>query len=401
MKKVITIFRITTLLYGLTFSIYAFSQFSQLNEFPHLKEANDYLKIYSDPIEILEIMEQELIAYPNSVEILLKSARLKQLYGFEEEAQIDIEKAIEINPLALDLYGFYGPENIINIMAYVPENSTIEIGLERRLEPYSEMLKDTLKAQQLNIEKMLAIENCIKVIQKGNLQTALEDVNQLVKQFPNCAMGHDLKGLILELQNNLVAAANSLSKAVVLEPGYSLAWYNFSRVERKLGKTDVAKKYLDRAIKLNSNLSKAYFDKALLLKAMGETEAAINNYDKVIDNADNYPEAYLNRGLTLKMLGNLDGALKDLDKAIEFFPSNAQLYKNRANIKFIQSNHLGAIKDYDKAIEIDAFLSEAYMNRGLANFILGNINDACSDFDRSASLGFERADVKLNILCSD
>lgn len=386
---------------GLMLFTNTYAQFSQLNEFPHLNKANDYLKTYNDPIQILEIIEQELIAYPNSVEILLKSARLKQIYGFEAEAQIDIEKAISINPIALDLYGFYGPENIINILAYIPENSIVELGIERRLEPYNKLLNEDSKSKQLKTEQITFLKESIEIMQEQSPAKAMEKVNQTIEKFPNCAIAHDLKGLILEIQNNPEKAANSFSKAIVLEPGYALAWYNFSRVERKLGKYDLAKKSLDRAIALNSNLSKAYFDKALLLKATGETKAAVELYNEVLENADDFSEAYLNRGLTLKLLGDLDGALIDINKAIEQFPTNAQLYKNRANIKFMKENHIGAVKDYDKAIELDAFMSEAFMNRGLAKFLLGDTFEACQDFNMSSTLGFERADKKLDILCNN
>jgi len=391
---------ITLLVLSLMLFTKAYSQFTQQNEFPHLNEANDYLKVFNDPIKALEVIEQELIAYPNSVEILLKSARLKQIYGFEEEAQIDIEKAISINPLALDFYGFYGPENIINVLAYMPENSIVELGLERRLEPYKKLLKEASKTKQLSSNQISLLKKSIKIMQQQSPVKAMDGVNKAIKKFPNCAIAHDLKGLILETQNKPLEAANSLSKAVVLEPGYALAWYNFSRVERKLGKYDLAEKYLDRAIALNSNLSKAYFDKALLLKATGETKAAVEIYNEVLENADDFTEAYLNRGLTLKMLGDLDGALKDIKKAIEQFPANAQLHKNLGNIRFMKGNHIDAIKDYDKAIELDAFMSEAFMNRGLAKFLIGETIEACQDFNRSSTLGFERADKKIDIFCN-
>ena len=150
---------------------------------------------------------------------------------------------------------------------------------------------------------------------------------------PESPIALDLKGVILNKQNQYEKAIDILNKVVENEPDFAIAWYNLSIALKGKGEYQKAKKYLDKAIELRSDLTKAYFERALVSKALDDKISALEDYNKIIDmRGEQYMEAYLNRGLTLKLLGDYEGALSDLNKVVANAPENAEAYKNRANL---------------------------------------------------------------------
>lgn len=389
------IMRLTLIvLIGVIFNLPSFAQY------PYLKDAKQYYISYNQE-RGLAIINQEVEENPNSAEILLKSAKLKMLYGLNEEAENDLQLAKSLNPYALEMYGFYGPTKIINIMEYRPNEHIVELDINKRLSYYYTALEEALVQSQLSSIEIELLTNIINQVKEDNLEEAMKYAEDMIHLYPKCAMAYDLQGLILEKQGAYVQASKALNQAVTLQPGYALAWYNWSRVERKSEQYDLAKQYLDKAIQLKADLTKAYFDRAVLLKLLGEEEEAIKDLDNILQAEDKeYTEAYINRGLIRKMIGDFEGALTDLNEAIKYAPTDSNLLKNRGNLHLLLGYYEHAIFDYSEAIKLNRTKADIYFNRGLAHYLNGDEYLACSDFEESEILGLEKAQQKLIFLCN-
>lgn len=338
---------------------------------------------------------------PQSPHILLRRAKFKNFAGMRAEAARDIQLANQLNPYAADLYGYNGAISQLRVLAYRPENALNELSLTQRASYYYEVLDVAASKENSNNIELELLDEVLLEIEENRLDTALNLLYSLIDQYPNSAISHDLKGVILQKQGKLEEAEEALLKAVSLEPNFAIAWYNISVVKRIQGQLKVSKEFLDKAIELQSDLTKAYFDRALVKKSLGDRKGALEDYNKVIDLGNEYYlEAYLNRGLTRKMLGDFNGALADLNKVIEEQPRNALLYKNRGNLHILFGNYNEAIDDYTRAILQDRNFAEAYYNRGLAHFFIQNTTEGCMDLTQSAQLGYKRAEEKLKYFCN-
>ena len=299
------------------FFLYGTSLNGQTGQESTFTNAEHYYRSFNQQ-QSLQMIEKEMIENPESVKLLLKSARLKRFYGLDQEAASDIRKAEAKNPYIAQLYGFYGPSGILEVIEFNPVNSILELDTDKRLSYYLEVLNDSLPSLTTSSKENELLLKSINQIKDNKLQEGLLLLKQVQNDFVGCAMAYDLEGMIWEELKEYGKATKAITIALNLEPGYDLAWYNLSRVERMQGNLENAKNYLDIAIELKSDLTKAYFDRALLLKLLGEEEKALEDYNRILEIKEgDYAEVYFNRGLTQKMLGNYRRSIRDLDKAIE------------------------------------------------------------------------------------
>jgi len=365
-----------------------------------LQQAQDYFLSYNQQYN-LAFIDKKIRENPDSIEILLKSAKLKLLYGLNSEADEDLAQVEALNPYAIFLYGFYGPDEILQVLSNKPTKALVEISLDKRVSYYLEMIKDKALNNHLHIEKSTTLLEVLNQLADGELETALTDIISLSVDYPSSAIIYDVKGLIYEAMDEKNLAQLNFEEAVKLEPGYAFAWYNLGRMEASQGELVVAKKHYDRAINLKYDLTKAYFDRALVLKKLGNEESALEDYDRILQISDgNYLEANINRGLTKKMMKDYRGALVDLNESIKLSPDNASLYLNRANLYFVFGYFADAISDFTKAIDLKENYAEAYLNRGLTHYLLGEQDKTCMDIDKSVKLGLKSAVEKWKVFCN-
>ena len=346
-------------------------------------------------------LENAIAQDPYSADALVMRAKFSKLIGRQSKAQVDLEMANRINPLAANLYGYYGSEGLLQVLAIEPEDAITQLSNSQRLNYYYLEI-DRKRSTGNNDETTLYLyEKVVDDLEAKLFNEAMLTVDKIIEEKPTSAIAYDLKGAILQKQGKLDEALNAFSKAVELEPDFAIAWYNFAQFEKNLGHFEKAKSYLDRAIDLQEDLTKAYFARALILKKMGQPERALRDYDKIIDlQGEKYMEAYLNRGLTKKILGDYNGALADLNHAIEEFPDNAELRQNRGNLNLLFDSPLKAIDDYTKAIELNGNYAEAYYNRAFAFFLIYDKVSGCYDLDKSIDLGYKKAIKAKKYFCT-
>jgi tetratricopeptide (TPR) repeat protein len=338
---------------------------------------------------------------PNSVEALVKRATFNRRIGRIYEAELDIARVNQLNPYAASLYGYYGHNSMLKLMAFEPLKATEKGTDQTELQPYFRLIESKeIVNNNVSIESDLLYE-IIQDIELGKLEEGLHLTEAMIAIYPESAISWDLKGLIHEKLEQKQLAKEAFSEAIIINEEFAIAWYNLARIMLKEGNNSQAEIYLDRAIELENTLTEAYFERAMVRKSLGNEAGAIADYDRMISQESAAPmAAYINRGLTKKMLGDFSGALSDLDKAIATQPKQALLFKNRANLMVLFGHYKEAIADYTMAIELDENLAEAYYNRGLTLLKINSPVEACDDLKNSAQLGYQRAIEKQTYFCN-
>ena len=189
------------------------------------------------------------------------------------------------------------------------------------------------------------------------------------------------------------------SKAIQLNPDYSLAYHN----------RGVAKYYLEdytgsiadysKAIQLKPDDAEAYTNRGIAKSDLKDYTGAIADYNKAIQLKPDDADAFLCRGSAKINLKDYTGAIADYNKAIQLNPDDAIAYYGRGIAKSDLKDYTGAIADYNKAIQLKPDDADAYNNRGNAKSDLKDLIGACKDWSKAGELGCSDAYTNIKNFC--
>ena len=140
---------------------------------------------------------------------------------------------------------------------------------------------------------------------------------------PDAAEAHYLLAQSLEEQGQLEGAAESLTRATLLRPGFADAHNDLGRVLLALGRTDAAIASCRRALELRPRFPAALGNLANAERARGALRAAIEGYRQVIALEPGLAEAHRNLGSALIEAGETAAGIEALRRAVELRPDYA------------------------------------------------------------------------------
>lgn len=233
--------------------------------------------------------------------------------------------------------------------------------------------------------------------------------NDTIEKSPKAVVAWNNRGSMKDKDKNHEAAIEDFTRAIVLKPDYTHAFYN-----RGTSKKDWAKerndslmmrsaiKDFDQAIEFNTEFVEAFHNRGMTYENLSDfaksreqqlqlLNTALQDYNKTIEINPTYENALVNRGVIFGKMNMLDKAIGDFNRAIELTPDNTSAYSNRGLAKDKMENHIGALEDYSKAIEMDPEFTTAYLNRGITLRKLQKYEESINDFTTVISLDQEQA----------
>jgi tetratricopeptide (TPR) repeat protein len=194
-------------------------------------------------------------------------------------------------------------------------------------------------------------------------------------------------------------SVRQLSRAIILNSKYTIAYLLRAIVNENLGNYSSALADYNQAITLNRRLVGIYINRGNLKDKLNDPQGALADYNQSIALNPKDPEVYINRGkLKYQKLNDSQGALADYDQAIVLNPKLAEAYNNRGVLKYQKLNNpQGALADYNQAIALNPKYSGAYNNRGLLK--VDKLNDfpgALADYNQSTALNPKNAEAYYN-----
>ena len=188
---------------------------------------------------------------------------------------------------------------------------------------------------------------------QGQLQPALHQAQQLLTQFPNSTILHNICGATNMGLKQYDEAVSSFSRAIKINPNYPDAYNNMGIALKDQGKLDEAIKAYEKAITLKPDYAEAYSNMGSALKEIGQFKEAIAAYEKAITLKPDYADAHNNMGNALKEIGQFDKAISSYQKAITLNPNYAEFYNNMGSVLQKQKEFVQAIENYKQAIMIN------------------------------------------------
>ena len=217
-----------------------------------------------------------------------------------------------------------------------------------------------------------SLEKIINDFNNGNTDNALSEIKEIVKNFPNSPLSHNILGSIqmtlddfngaqssfekaMYLKKDYVHAINNLGlvfykienfekaifyfkKASLLDKNYEAPLLNLSAVYTDTFRFNEAKNILNKILSLNPNKHEAFYNLANLYTKSGEADLAIENLNKAIS----IDKTQLNY---LKDLGNIYLQKGEYDIGIKYLEEYLKLFPNSTEVYF----YVSLIKSYKKS----------------------------------------------------
>ena len=245
------------------------------------------------------------------------------------------------------------------------------------------------------------VDQVISLYQKGAIEEALASAQQLIQQYPDTPIIHNVLGACLSHTGQPKQSLYHFKEALKLEPSNPSTYNNLGNILIDLQQYEEAQKLFEYAIKINPDFAEAYNNLGNARKEQKAYEEALSHYEKAIELNPDYFEAYNNLGVAFDKLKNYAQAEKNFNKAIEISPEFAEAYSNLGSTYTDQKKYDEAIPCFEKAIQINPNYAEALKNKGLCLKSQGRLSESLIAFNEALNCNpdlFEAKSERLYLL---
>ena len=196
-------------------------------------------------------------------------------------------------------------------------------------------------------------QKIINLIEKGELQTALEDLKWVFQLDSPDEKAYIYRGLIYQKKGDLQAALIDFNQAINLKPEDPTGYRNRGKLRLQLKDFTGALADFNYALKLQPQDILLLLARADTYHQMGNDEKAMEDYNQAIHINPNSALAYEKRGKTYLEREEIENAIIDYQKASSIYFEHQNWKKYRHILDFLQriqskSPHLS---DEDEAIK--------------------------------------------------
>ena len=176
-------------------------------------------------------------------------------------------------------------------------------------------------------DKTSPIEEVVRLIEKGDLQGAVNVLKTLLEESPDSLEG----------------------------------WYNLGFVLMELNNDEEAIKSFDEALAIDNHIFEIWFNKANALYNIADFKLARECYEKALEINPEDAEAWNNLGNCFSRLAEGQQAIEAYTRAVAIKPDYAEAFYNKANAHFIEEEDEKAIAYADFAVELNPQLAKKVM----------------------------------------
>ena len=239
----------------------------------------------------------------------------------------------------------------LNILEYSPSNKEAKIGLKSI---------ENEDAAQLSQEQL---DYVIQLYSSGQMDKALLSIKELIQDFPNIPLLHNISGACNSALGEIDSAIISFNKAIELKPDYDEAYFNLGVAFHQTGQLGEAINSYERAISIRHAYPTAHNNLGLIALSQGQLDNALKSFEWAVAYSPEYAEAHNSLGAALQELKQFEKAKVSFKKAVALNPQYAQGLHNLAILSEIINLPDEASEYYEKALAVEPNYAEAYRNQ--------------------------------------
>ena len=376
----------------------------------------------------------------NSVEIAYQNAKDlidKKDYIQASEQLNEILKVFpnELNSIYLLIDCYIKSNNPIKALEFthaalnIKNNDKKLLQLEIRLNEYLERDSESIHLLKIFIDKFSdlgALKHLSNLLVK---QDKSDEADELIKNFFENNEDYGLlykgvrhlhasryrkaedafKKVLIEDENNIDAlrfmgilafksgnhdiAEAMLTKALKLDPTYSLVWANLAQVFSVTGQLDKAKKSFKNILNMEPKNGLIWAEYGTVLTKLANYEEGRDAYLKALEFKPGSPRVHLSLGHVYKTMGEIDNSIDSYKNTILQNNLSGEAYWSLANLKTYSFSE-NEIIDMEKTLKGD--MSD--IERSQMHFALGKAYEVKKDFDKSFKNYYEGNKVKKALI---
>ena len=173
------------------------------------------------------------------------------------------------------------------------------------------------------------------------------------------------EGIDAYRKGNLSKAAQTLQKAIELEPQSAAALCNLGTVLKVQGQLEQAKACYKKALTLHPDDADVLMKLGNLYSDQDDWNQAVSCYEKVVKKRPRSHEVRNNLATALQRLGQYEQAKQHAQAAVKTKPTSAYAQCNLGNILKSLGDYENAVEHLQKAVQLDNKLPDALMNLAL------------------------------------
>jgi tetratricopeptide (TPR) repeat protein len=215
----------------------------------------------------------------------------------------------------------------------------------------------------------------------GDHEQALADYNEAIRLGPDHSRAYSSRGKLLEAMGQDAKAETDYDRAIQLDPSFTYALRLRAALLSRRGQNDRAIADVDSATRLRPDDASGYKDRGGVLVRLGQYQQAIDTLNRAIELDPNRAAAYLNRGAAYNGLRQYERAIEDLNKALALDPKNAGAHTNIGLAYYMIGQYERAIEDLSEAVRLAPQNAIVHLNRGNIYARLGFRERAFGDYE--------------------
>ena len=239
----------------------------------------------------------------------------------------------------LRLMGSAEVEDPAGNLSMLEDEAVARLAQLMNLKVTADMLRDTGgRVNPAAYESYLtALGNIERYDKAGNLDLAIQELQQAVQTDPNFALGYAELGEAFRLKFQLSQNSNWLNeaqanceKAVELDNSVPATYITLAQIHDALGKHDLALQEFQRALQLDPNDGAALEGLAHSYEGSGRTADAEKAFEKAAALQPNNWTGYSDLGAFYDRQGQYPQAIAAYQQALAITPDNGEIYSNLA-----------------------------------------------------------------------
>ena len=200
-------------------------------------------------------------------------------------------------------------------------------------------------------------------------------------------------GILAFKSGNHDIAEAMLTKALKLDPTYSLVWANLAQVFSVTGQLDKAKKSFKNILSMEPKNGLIWAEYGTVLTKLANYEEGRDAYLKALEFKPDSPRVHLSLGHVYKTMGEIDNSIDSYKNTILQNNLSGEAYWSLANLKTYSFSE-NEIKDMEDTLKGD--MSD--IERSQMHFALGKAYEVKKDFDKSFKNYYEGNKLKKGLI---
>ena len=364
-----------------------------------LIDKKDYIQASEQLNEILKVFPNELNSIYLLIDCYIKLNNPIKALEFTHSAlnmKNDDKKLLQLE-IRLNEYLERDSESIHLLKAYIDKFS--DLGALKHLsnllvkqdkpDEADELIKNFFE----NNEDYGLLYKGVRHLHASRYRKAEDAFKKVLVEDENNIDALRFMGILAFKSGNHDIAEAMLTRALKLDPTYSLVWANLAQVFSVTGQLDKAKKSFKNILNMEPKNGLIWAEYGTVLTKLANYKEGRDAYLKALEFKPDSPRVHLSLGHVYKTMGEIDNSIDSYKNTILQNKLSGEAYWSLANLKTYSFSE-NEIKNMEETLEGD--MSD--IERSQMHFALGKAYEVKKDFEKSFKNYFEGNKVKKGLI---